>query len=262
MRRTLDRSQKERVAHFVAITGADQRVAVECLQLGGWSVESAIDYFYSSGMAAMPTRSGPKLDRDAIHRLYLHYKDPDSDEILAEGIGKLCEDLGVEPDDIVMLVLSWHLNAAHMYEYSREEFEKGLTKLGCDSLEKLKAKLPSLRAELNDADKYRQIYNYAYLFSREKGQKCVQLDVALAVWQLLVPKSRWRHINEWCEFLQEHHKRPISRDTWAQLLDFMQNVNPDFANYDDAGAWPYLMDEFVEVMRAKQGAAGPESMQE
>lgn len=32
---------------------------------------------------------------------------------------------GVEPDDIVMLVLSWHLNAAHMYEYSREEFEKG-----------------------------------------------------------------------------------------------------------------------------------------
>lgn len=42
----------------------------------------------------------------------------------------------------------------------------GLAKLGCDSLDKLKAKLPGLRAEMQDPDKFRQIYNYAYLFSR------------------------------------------------------------------------------------------------
>ena len=32
---------------------------------------------------------------------------------------------GVEPDDVVVLVLSWHFKAAAMYEYSREEFEEG-----------------------------------------------------------------------------------------------------------------------------------------
>lgn len=32
--------------------------------------------------------------RDAIHRLYLRYKDAGSDLILAEGIAQLCEDLG------------------------------------------------------------------------------------------------------------------------------------------------------------------------
>ena len=46
----------------------------------------------------------------------------------------------------------------------------GLAKLGCDSLDKLKAKLPALRAEVDDPDKYRQIYNYAYLFSRWAGR--------------------------------------------------------------------------------------------
>lgn len=44
------------------------------------------------------------------------------DAILAEGIQQLCDDLGVEPEDIVMLVISWHLQAAAMGEYSREEF--------------------------------------------------------------------------------------------------------------------------------------------
>ena len=42
----------------------------------------------------------------------------------------------------------------------------GLTKLGVDSLDKLKAKLPSLRTEMDSPDKFRQIYNFAYLFCR------------------------------------------------------------------------------------------------
>lgn len=68
---------------------------------------------------------------------------------------------------IAQLVLSWHLNAATMCEYSRDEFIQGLSKMGCDSLDKLKRKLPELRAELRSADKFKDIYNYAYMFSRE-----------------------------------------------------------------------------------------------
>jgi DCN1-like protein 1/2 len=33
----------------------------------------------------------------------------------------------------------------------------------------------------------------------------------------------------------------------------LQQVKPDFSNFDDGGAWPYLIDEFVDHMRAKSG---------
>jgi hypothetical protein len=59
------------------------------------------------------------------------------------------------------------MNAAVMCEFTKEEFTQGLVKLNCDSIEKLKKKLPELRTELQDADKFRDIYNYAYMFSRE-----------------------------------------------------------------------------------------------
>jgi DCN1-like protein 1/2 len=61
---------------------------------------------------------------------------------------------------------SWHLGAEAMCEYSKKEFEEGLAELGCDSIDKLRAKLPTLRAEVQEAAKFRKIYQFAYLFSR------------------------------------------------------------------------------------------------
>lgn len=64
--------------------------------------------------------------------------DAGSDIIGVDGITSLCADLGVDPADIVMLVLAFHLKADIMCEFTKEEWGGGLARLGCDSLEKLR----------------------------------------------------------------------------------------------------------------------------
>lgn len=65
------------------------------------------------------------------------------------------------------LVLSYHMNAAVMCEFSKDEWTSGLVKLNVDSVDKLKRKLPEMRDSLKAEDRFRDVYNYAYLFSRE-----------------------------------------------------------------------------------------------
>ena len=56
--------------------------------------------------------------------------EPGEDAILVDGVGQLCADLGIEPTDVVMLVLAWHFQAMRMCEFTRAQFVDGLTKLG------------------------------------------------------------------------------------------------------------------------------------
>ncbi|CAF1935102.1 unnamed protein product [Brassica oleracea var. botrytis] len=227
----LSRSNRDKLQQFVAITGASDKNALQALKASDWQLEAAFDVFYSQPQ--------PRSN------------DPYSDMILAEGISVLCSDLQVEPQDIVTLVLSWHMNAATACEFSKEEFFGGLQALGVDSIGKLQEKLSFMRSELKDEQKFHEIYNFAFGWAKEKGQKSLALDTAIGMWQLLFAEREWPLVNHWCDFLQDRHNKAISKDTWAQLLEFARTVDPALSNYDAEGAWPYLIDEFVEYLYDK-----------
>lgn len=69
------------------------------------------------------------------------------------------------------------------------------------------------------------------------------------MWRLLFAERLWPLVESWCQFLQAKHNKAISKDTWAQLLEFSKTIDPTLSNYDAEGAWPYLIDEFVEYLR-------------
>ncbi|KAL8171034.1 hypothetical protein V2J09_022838 [Rumex salicifolius] len=258
----LGRGHRDKVQQFVAITGMSEKAALQVLKASDWHLESAFNVFYNQAQSRTQTDS--RHLEDLYNRYKGKYKYQYADMIMADGITLLCNDIQVDPQDIVMLVVSWHMKAATMCEFSKQEFLGGLQALGqqllcsevslaaiyfglrVDSLEKLRERIPYMRSELKDEQKFREIYNFAFGWAKEKGQKSLALDTAIGMWQLLFAEKNWPLIDHWCQFLQDHHNKAISRDTWSQLLEFIKSVDPQLTNYDAEGAWPYLIDEFVE----------------
>ena len=69
------------------------------------------------------------------------------------------------------------------------------------------------------------MYEYAYKWAREKGQKCLQQDTALGLWRLLFQHHPWPLAEDWCSYVEASHKKAVVQDTWNVLLDFV-HVRP------------------------------------
>ncbi|KAJ3388854.1 DCN1-like protein 1 [Entophlyctis sp. JEL0112] len=170
--------------------------------------------------------------------------EPNEDIIGINGTERLCQDLGVDPMDVVTLVLAFYLKCERMCEFSRQGWIEGWTVLRCETLESMKAAIPRMRADLDDPQKFRDIYTFTFNFAKAENQKSLALETAVGFWQLLF-SEKYKFIDLWIEFL-ESHKNAISKDTWNQFLDFTVKYPSGFDGYDEDGAWPLLIDEFVE----------------
>ncbi|XP_071443247.1 DCN1-like protein 3 isoform X2 [Hetaerina americana] len=199
--------------------------------------------------------SGGKRTREAseskINALFDQYKDSvEENSICAEGIEKLCSDLGVNPADFKILGFAWKLSAEQMCKFTREEFVNGLRNLKVDSIGGIRNKLPEIVAEVRgDAEKFKDLYRFTFRFGldTESGQRILPLEMAIDLWQLVFSQREPAILNRWLCFLDKHpNVRGIPRDTWNMFLNFTETVGDDLGCYDDTEAWPSLFDDFVE----------------
>lgn len=107
-----------------------------------------------------------------------------------------------------------------------------------------------LKSSLSTPGDFRSFYLFAFEYNKPPENRSLPIETARQLFPLLL-KGRFQHLDLWMEFL-ESRTLAISKDTYVLLLDFVDSINDDMSNFDvEHGAWPVLLDEFVEFAKPK-----------
>lgn len=142
---------------------------------------------------------------------------------------------------------------------SREEL-RFLSQLVDESLcsrDSIFPEFPKVMSQLNlmgNFSEFSSFYEFVFFILREKGQKNLAVGRAITAWKILLA-GRFRLLNQWCNFVEKYQRHNISEDTWCQVLAFSRCVHEDLEGYDPGGAWPVLIDDFVEHMYRITGSS-------
>lgn len=239
------------MSSLAAVVRARVCVCVCCVCVRALTVSVNVCGVYSSRRYGSKTEDGAStFSQKRCLAWFREYTSADEPDMLGpEGMEKFCEDIGVEPENVLMLVLAYKMQARQMGFFTQAEWLKGLSELQCDSVVKLQSKADQLRALLQDPHVFKGIYRYAYDFARDKDQRSMDMETAKAMLALLLGRH-WPLHQHFAAFLDHSKYRVINKDQWCNILEFSRTISHDLSNYDVDGAWPVMLDEFVEWLKA------------
>ena len=97
---------------------------------------------------------------------------------------------------------------------------------------------------LQDESRFCAFYRLTFLLARDRGVNTLDARTAAIAWSVLL-RNRFALLNEWSTFVS-NTREYITEDTWRQVLDFCTVSRNGLSEYDPNGAWPVLIDDFVE----------------
>lgn len=189
-----------------------------------------------------------------IHKEYdelFSADETDRDELTPAQLMVLAEKIRVEPDDIVVYMIPWKLDAKKPMAITRQEWCDGWSRLSIESIARLKDAVPALRRELERDASFKDFYKFVFDWLRESASaRVISNETAVTMWPLLYAKRPFPVLNDWIEFIANVNGKPIRKDVWHMTLDF---ATSDVNQYDDEGSWPSLMDDFVKWYTERKG---------
>ncbi|GBL48274.1 hypothetical_protein [Candidozyma auris] len=233
-------------AQFIDVTQAKSSVATRYLEQADWNVEEALREYYNENPPY-----DPKLEN-----LFDKYMDPENHDLISiDGTLAYLNDLGIDPEEVLSLIVAYVLKSPQTGEFRRNSFVQIWSSLSINTIDGMRSFLLEKENTMETSvDEFEPFYQFVFEFVRGSDSriKVISSEEAIIYWQMLLdkrfPKSTER-LQQWYEFVQET-KKSITRDSWNMFFKFLVQViekDPSsLSGYDEASAWPSLVDEYIE----------------
>lgn len=276
------------MSDFMNLTNAIPADTSRICKKAGYRLEAAIEMFYRDGTAQMNADRAVRTRKRAmgeeieglLNAQFNGYQDgDDSKRMEMEGLIRYLETLNLSPEEPSVICLAHLVEAPRLGIIERTGFREAWTKVYLEQIEENEtggnriktsedliefqiSHIQSLANDLKEDEEYFQIiYRYVFDFGKDEGQKSFALETAIAFWEMLIPIAptsdgepfKPEYLEWWFELLRAKGKA-VSRDVWNLFGDFVEQFDDGFKNYDESGAWPSMIDDYVELARTKLGS--------
>lgn len=133
-----------------------------------------------------------------------------------------------------------------------------------DTIAKQKSYIASQKSMLaTDMAVFKRVYRHTFLSNKERGQRALGLEMAIASWETLfsppgmiwaTETTNWQAL--WLQFLNEKWTKSVNKDMWNETFRFFQHSMADdtLSFWNEDGAWPSVIDDFVAYVKEKRAA--------
>jgi len=261
-------TQKSLIAQFMQFTGANEKIASRALKATNWKLDQACDSYFASIGGVAPSKT-----EDSLGKLFEKFREPSDEEGVAtvNGTMRYLNELGVNLENAEILVALEIIQAPALGEMSKEAFVDGWKKIGnADTIAKQKSHVAGqIKLFSSDMTVFKRVYKHVFVCAKEKGQKALPLENAIVYWEMLfsppgmtweTPSTNW--IQLWVDFLNTSWTKSVNKDMWNQTAHFFEKTLQDetLGFWSEDGAWPGVIDSFVEYVKKKRGDV-PDTME-